>query len=89
MHDFARRLRNQAQSPRPNGGAGCSVRKAPENRYPTMRALLEDIERVAQGKRAQGVRLRQTPDCYQPQSSMGREALALLTRHHRSSRPSR
>ncbi len=61
-----------------------SVRKSPENRYPTMQAMLEDIERVTQGKTAQGVRLRQTPDRYEPQSSMGRQALELLTRHHSS-----
>lgn len=63
-----------------------AVRKAPENRYPTMQALLDDIERVTTGKRANGVRLQQSPDRYLPQSSLGRQALTLLTRHH-SSRP--
>lgn len=61
-----------------------AVRKAPENRYPSMSALLDDIERVTSGKKAHGVRLLQSPDRYLPQSSLGRQALTLLTRHHSS-----
>lgn len=59
-----------------------AVRKAPENRYPSMVALLEDIKRVTSGKKAHGVRLMQSPDRYLPQSSLGRKALTMLTRHH-------
>jgi serine/threonine protein kinase len=64
-----------------------AVRKNPENRYPSMHALLEDIERVANGRPPHGVQLKRAPDRYEPRSELGRSALELLTRRH-SSRPS-
>jgi serine/threonine protein kinase len=64
-----------------------AVRKNPDNRYPSMQALLEDIERVASGKPPHGVPLKRSPDRYEPRSELGRSALELLTRRH-SSRPS-
>ena len=64
-----------------------AVRKHPDNRYPTMQAMLEDIERVSQGLAPHGVPLKRTPDRYEPRSELGRSALELLTRRH-SSRPS-
>ncbi len=64
-----------------------AVRKHPENRYPSMQALLDDIERLSNGKLPHGVQLKRTPDRYEPRSELGRSALELLTRRH-SSRPS-
>jgi serine/threonine protein kinase len=64
-----------------------AVRKHPENRYPSMQALLDDIERVVSGRPPHGVPLKRTPDRYEPRSELGRSALELLTRRH-SSRPS-
>jgi eukaryotic-like serine/threonine-protein kinase len=64
-----------------------AVRKHPENRYPTMLAMLDDIERVSQGRPPKGVPLKRSPDRYEPRSELGRSALELLTRRH-SSRPS-
>jgi serine/threonine-protein kinase len=63
-----------------------AVRKNPENRYPSMRAMLEDIERLISGAAPRGVPLHRTPDAYEPRSALGRSALELLTRRH-SSRP--
>ena len=64
-----------------------AVRKNPENRYPSMLAMLEDIERVSHGRPPHGVQLKRIPDRYEPRSELGRSALELLTRRH-SSRPS-
>lgn len=64
-----------------------AVRKNPENRYPNMQALLDDIERVSNGRTPHGVQLKRSPDRYEPRSELGRSALELLTRRH-SSRPS-
>jgi eukaryotic-like serine/threonine-protein kinase len=64
-----------------------AVRKHPENRYPTMQALLDDIERVVSGRAPHGVPFKRSPDRYEPRSELGRSALELLTRRH-SSRPS-
>ena len=64
-----------------------AVRKHPDNRYPSMQALLDDIERVANGRPPHGVPLKRSPDRYEPRSELGRSALELLTRRH-SSRPS-
>lgn len=64
-----------------------AVRKHPENRYPTMQAMLDDLERVSQGRTPHGVPLTRVPDRYEPRSELGRSALELLTRRH-SSRPS-
>jgi serine/threonine-protein kinase len=63
-----------------------AVRKHPENRYPSMQALLEDIERVANGRAPNSVPMKRIPDRYEPHSELGRSALELLTRRH-SSRP--
>ena len=63
-----------------------AVRKNPENRYPNMRAMLEDIERLISGAGPRGVPLHRTPDAYEPRSALGRSAHELLTRRH-SSRP--
>jgi serine/threonine protein kinase len=64
-----------------------AVRKHPDNRYPTMKALLEDIERVSNGQPARGVELRRLPDLYEPKSELGKSALRLLTRRHTSQPP--
>lgn len=61
-----------------------AVRKHPDNRYPSMQALLDDLERVAAGRPAHGVPMRRTPDRYEPRSELGRSALELLTRRHSS-----
>jgi serine/threonine protein kinase len=63
-----------------------AVRKNPENRYPDMQAMLEDIERLIHGHAPRGVPLQRIPDQYEPRSALGRSALELLTRRH-SSRP--
>ena len=55
-----------------------ALRKAPENRYPTMRALREDIERIQDGTPARGAPLRVDPDVYEPKSALGRNVLAAL-----------
>lgn len=65
-----------------------AVRKHPDNRYPNMREMLEDIERVIGGRPPRGVPLLRTPDQYEPQSALGRTALELLTRRHSSHPPS-
>jgi serine/threonine-protein kinase len=62
-----------------------AIRKHPENRYPNMQAMLEDIERVACGRPPFGVQLKRSPDRYEPRSELGRSALELLTRRHSSS----
>jgi eukaryotic-like serine/threonine-protein kinase len=64
-----------------------AVRKHPDNRYPSMQAMLEDIERIISGHAPRGVPVQRTPDTYEPRSALGRSALELLTRRH-SSRPS-
>lgn len=64
-----------------------AVRKHPDNRYPTMQAMLDDLERVSQGRPPKGVAMKRSPDRYEPRSELGRSALELLTRRH-SSRPS-
>jgi serine/threonine-protein kinase len=65
-----------------------AVRKHPDNRYPDMQAMLEDIERVIRGQVPRGVPLKRTPDQYEPRSALGRTALQLLTRRHSSRPPS-
>jgi serine/threonine-protein kinase len=57
-----------------------ALRKRPENRYPSMDALLEDFERIL-GKRPGAVTLRQNrsmPDHYQPVGRSAREAERVL-----------
>jgi len=63
------------------------VRKHPDSRYPSMKALLEDIERITNGQPARGVDLRHRPDSYEPKSDLGKSALRLLTRRHTSHPP--
>jgi serine/threonine-protein kinase len=65
-----------------------AVRKNPENRYPTMQAMLDDIERVSSGRPPHGVPLKRSPDRYEPRSELGRSAFELLTRRHSSRPPS-
>jgi serine/threonine-protein kinase len=57
-----------------------ATRKRPENRYPTMEALAEDLERLAGGAEGDvaGATLVATPDEYQPVGKTGREAAAAL-----------
>jgi serine/threonine-protein kinase len=58
-----------------------ALRKRPENRYPSMSLLLEDLERIL-GRREGDVApgpLRATPDRYQPVSPMAREAARVLS----------
>ena len=58
-----------------------ALRKRPENRYPTMALLLEDLERIL-GQRAGEVApgpIRQDPDRYQPVGAIGRDAAEVLS----------
>lgn len=59
-----------------------AMRKRPENRYPTMAALLEDLERIL-GRREGPVMegpMRVLPDLYEPISHSSREAAKMLRR---------
>jgi serine/threonine-protein kinase len=59
-----------------------ATRKHPENRYPTMQALLADLDAIV-GLSGNDVALRpldKTPDAYEPRTERGREALDVLSR---------
>jgi serine/threonine protein kinase len=57
-----------------------AMRKAPENRYPTMDAMRDDLEKLVglRGGDVLGVPLTIRPDLYQAQSAGGRAAVAAL-----------
>jgi serine/threonine-protein kinase len=57
-----------------------AMRKLPENRYPSMTALLEDVERLL-GRRSGAVAApvpRAQPDSYEPKNPMSRTAARFL-----------
>jgi serine/threonine-protein kinase len=56
-----------------------ALRKRPENRYPTMKAMLEDIERVASNDEApRGAPLVRHPDVFEPCTDLGRASISTL-----------
>jgi eukaryotic-like serine/threonine-protein kinase len=57
------------------------TRKHPENRYPSMQAVLDDLERVANGVGISALPLQRDPDVYKPRNSSGREAAEALAAH--------
>lgn len=54
----------------------CAMRKDPRNRYASMDAFLEDLQR----KNPVGCEMSVTPDVYQPQTEAGREAARFLSK---------
>jgi serine/threonine-protein kinase len=54
------------------------MRKHPENRYPSMQAVLDDLDRVASGADISVLPLTRNPDVYKPRNSSGREAAESL-----------
>ncbi len=63
---------------------GTALRKAPDNRYATMAAFRNDLER-ALGQRPgkpEGVPLRIEPDVYTPTTELGRDVLKALTEQY-------
>lgn len=54
------------------------MRKHPENRYPTMQAVLDDLERIATGALLSDLPLKRDPDVYKPRNVSGREAAEVL-----------
>jgi serine/threonine-protein kinase len=67
-----------------------ALRKAKENRYQTMLALLSDLELIEEGERViLGAPVTVYPDSYEPRNELGRRALQLLLKadHHRLSLP--
>jgi serine/threonine-protein kinase len=57
------------------------VRKHPENRYPSMQAVLDDLERIAAGANISELGLKREPDVYKPKNQMGRVAAETLAAH--------
>jgi eukaryotic-like serine/threonine-protein kinase len=54
------------------------MRKHPENRYQSLQAVLEDLERVAEGREISELPLKRDPDVYKPRNVSGREAADAL-----------
>jgi serine/threonine-protein kinase len=60
---------------------GVAMRKARENRYPSMSALLSDLDAVMAGDSAtRGIPAVTQPDAYRPLTGLGRRALEVLSR---------
>jgi serine/threonine-protein kinase len=57
------------------------VRKHPDNRYPSMRHVLEDLESIAAGGEISELPLKRDPDVYKPRNSLGRQAAESLASH--------
>jgi eukaryotic-like serine/threonine-protein kinase len=57
------------------------TRKHPENRYPSMQAVADDLERVARGVAISSLPLQRDPDIYKPRNSSGLEAAEALAAH--------
>jgi serine/threonine-protein kinase len=57
------------------------TRKHPENRYPSMQAVVDDLERVANGVAISALPLKRDPDIYKPRNSSGHEAAEALAAH--------
>jgi len=67
-----------------------ALRKAKENRYQSMLALLGDLEMIKEGERViMGAPVTVYPDCYEPRHELGRRALQVLLTadHHRLTLP--
>lgn len=67
-----------------------ALRKARENRYQTIFALLSDLDLIIEGECViQGAPLPVYPDSYEPRNELGRRALAVLleANHHRLTLP--
>jgi serine/threonine-protein kinase len=67
-----------------------ALRKARENRYPTMMNLLTDLELIRDGERViLGAPVAIYPDSYEPENELGRRALSMLVKadHHRLTLP--
>ncbi|HVU06160.1 MAG TPA: serine/threonine-protein kinase [Polyangiaceae bacterium] len=56
-----------------------ATRKHPDNRYPTMAAFREDLDRALAGQPVVGQPLSVTPDAYQPNTEKGRLAFETLS----------
>lgn len=54
------------------------VRKHPDNRYPTMQAVLDDLDRIANAEDIQPLPLLRDPDVYNPRNVTGRAAAETL-----------
>lgn len=59
-----------------------ALRKHPRNRYPTMRDLADDLQRVIAGEQALGRERVRLPDIYRPRSALGQKALEVLGERH-------
>ncbi|HEY3499679.1 MAG TPA: serine/threonine-protein kinase [Polyangiaceae bacterium] len=57
------------------------MRKHPENRYPSMQAVIDDLDRIASGGEVVPVPLARDPDVYKPRNHSGREAAETLAEH--------
>jgi serine/threonine-protein kinase len=57
-----------------------AMRKAKENRYASMDALLADLDAVEAGEATFGVPVATLPDAYHPETALGRKALSALLR---------
>lgn len=57
------------------------TRKHPENRYPSMQAVVDDLARVANGAEISSLPLKRDPDVYKPRHDSGREAAEALAAH--------
>ena len=63
------------------------VRKHPENRYPSMQAVLDDLDAVASGREISELPLARDPDVYKPKHAPGREAAETLARYFGTDAP--
>ena len=63
------------------------VRKHPENRYPSMQAVLDDLGRIAAGGEISELPLRREPDVYKPKNLSGREAAESLAAYFGTEAP--
>ena len=57
------------------------MRKHPSNRYASMQAVLDDLERVATGGEISELPLSRDPDVYKPRNREGHEAAETLAEH--------
>ncbi len=63
------------------------VRKHPENRYPSMQAVLDDLARHAAGEDISALPLKREPDVYKPKNLSGREAAESLAAYFGTEAP--
>jgi serine/threonine protein kinase len=63
------------------------VRKHPDNRYPTMEAVLADLDAVANNREISALPLTREPDVYKPKHATGREAAETLARYFGTEAP--